>query len=135
MPERYIPELTKELKQRPNWAEGHEQLARMYILGEDDVVNMFKHFYIAAQLDNSLNQPHKYLKEVYYGMGRYEDSSREDKADKSTDYYGGTILVQGLCAHIRELALQKKSELEGLIKELSHETRKGKKRKKRFGIF
>ena len=113
-----IHELEDILKKRPDWAGGHEKLARMYILGEDDIINMFKHFYIAAQLDYSLNQPHKYLREVYNGMGRHVDFIREDKADKTTDYFGGTVLDQGLCKHVRKLAQKRKTELERVFEEL-----------------
>jgi len=114
-----IYELEEALKHRPNWAWGHDQLAREY-WHQGDVVNMFRHFYAAAQADPSSNQPHKYLKEVYDGIAHYEDFRREDAADKMTDPYrpGGTVLVPELRAQIRERGRERRSELESVIREL-----------------
>ena len=112
-----IRELEEALKHRPNWVAGHDQLAREY-WDQGDVVNMFRHFYAAAQADPSSNQPHKYLKEVYDGIARYEDFRREDAADKSTDSYGGTVLVSELRAQIQERARERKGELESLIRDI-----------------
>jgi WD40 repeat protein len=113
-----IQELETFLKQRPNWAAGHEQLAIEY-WEQGDVVNMFRHFYAAAQADPSSNSPHKYLKAVYDGMACYEDFRREDAADKATDHhaFGRTVLVPQLSAQIRKLARERKIELENVIRE------------------
>jgi hypothetical protein len=114
-----IRELEEALKWRPNWVYGHDDLAREY-WGQGDVVNMFRHFYAAAQGDPSSNQPHKYLKEVYDGLALYEDFRREDEADKRTDQWlpGGTVLVADLRNKIRELSRARRSELLSVIREL-----------------
>ena len=113
-----IRELGEALKQRPSWAWGYDQLAREY-WDQGDVVNMFRHFYAAAQVDPGSNQPHKYLKDVFDGIARYEDYRREDEADKRTDPYGpgGTVLVPELRAQIRERARERRGELESVIRQ------------------
>jgi hypothetical protein len=114
-----ILELEEAVRQRTNWASGHDELARAY-WAQGDVVNMFRHFHAAAQADPSSNQPHKYLKEVYDGIARYEDYRREDEADKNTDLGvpGGTVLVPELRAEIQKKAMERRSELESVIREL-----------------
>jgi hypothetical protein len=117
-----IQELEDFLKQRPDWTFALEKLAGLYWHHQDNVVNLFRYIYAAAQSDPDSNEPHRYLKEIYLGLGRSDDFNREAAADKRTDphaHLGGSEWNRDYRERIQRAARANRGELEAVIRELS----------------